>query len=407
MPKFNYQALSQAGTTITDTVEADSAEAVTAMLSARGLIPTRVSQTAGGRASAGMQRFERFFGGIKTEELVIFTKQFRTMLKAGVPLVKLLEVLEGQAENPRLKKVIGTISQDLQAGSGLHEAFRRHPNVFSPLYCSMVQAGEASGALPEVLERVIYIIEHEDKIRSDIRSALQYPLIVLFFLSAAFFVLLTFVIPKFVNIFMRASVALPLPTVICMQLYKFLSVYWYLPLGAVVALTVAGHAYFRTVPGRRFKDAMLLRLPALGPLLIKAVMSRFASIFAILQSSGIPIRETMRILSGTIGNSAIAEVFTGIQERLEEGRGIAEPLRRARYFTPMVTNMIAVGEEAGNLEEMLKEVSAHYDSELEFAMKKISNLIGPVMTIGLAAVIGFFALAIFLPMWDMTKMVKG
>lgn len=406
MPKFTYKALSQSGATVTDTVEADSSEAATALIAAKGLIPTSVTQTAGGRASSGLQRFGQFLSGVKTQELVLFTKQFRTMLRAGVPLVKLLEVLEGQAENPALKKIIGILSRDIQEGSTLHEAFRRHPHVFSPLYCSMVQAGEASGALPEVLERVVYIIQHENKIRSDIRSALQYPLIILFFLSAAFFTLLTFVIPKFVHIFMKANVALPLPTVICMKLYAFISIYWYIALGGAVVLAVAGTTYLRTAAGRQFKDALILRIPVLGPLLVKAAMSRFSSIFAILQGSGIPIRETMRILSGTIGNLAIAQVFSRIQERLEEGRGIAEPLKAARYFTPMVIHMIAVGEEAGNLEEMLKEVAAHYDSELEYSMKKLSDLIGPFLTIGMAAVVGFFALAIFLPMWDMTKMVK-
>jgi type IV pilus assembly protein PilC len=219
-------------------------------------------------------------------------------------------------------------------------------------------------------------------------------------------VLLTFVIPKFVNIFLGAGLKLPLPTVICMFLYDFFSEYWYLLLGGVAAMIVALNYYLRTDQGRYVRDAFLMKVPIIGPLFIKAAMSRFASIFAILQSSGVSVLDSMKILSGTIGNTAIARQFDMINERLEEGRGIAVPLKSAKYFTPIVTNMIAVGEESGNLDEMLKEVSDHYDVELEYAMKKLSDAIGPILTIGLAAVVGFFALAIFLPMWDLIKIVR-
>jgi len=163
--------------------------------------------------------------------------------------------------------------------------------------------------------------------------------------------------------------------------------------------------YLKTEQGRYVRDAFLMKLPIIGPLFIKAAMSRFASIFAILQSSGVAVLDSMKILSGTIGNTAIAREFDRIISRLEEGRGIAEPLKRANYFTPIVINMIAIGEESGNLDEMLGEISIHYDFELEYAMNKLSEAIGPILTVGLAAVVGFFALAIFLPMWDLTKMV--
>lgn len=406
MPKYSYQAIDGFGATVTDVVEADSIETVNDMILGRGLIPTAVSPIGGGPSAISFTRLKNWLKPVKAPELILFTKQLKTMLRAGVSMIKLLDVLESQAENPNLKKVIQTMSRNIQEGFSLHEAFSEHPGVFSPLYCGMVRAGEASGSLPEVLDRLTYIIEHENRIKSDIKAALQYPMIVIVLLTGAFFILLTFVIPRFVSIFLRTGVAIPLPTKICMLLYQVLIQYWYFPLAITIAAVVGLGYYFRTTQGKYMRDSLLMRIPVLGPMLIKAAMSRFASIFSILQSSGVSARDGMHILAGAIGNTAIAFEFNKINERLEEGRGISEPLRSAKYFTPIVVNMIAIGEESGNLDEMLKEVSDHYDIEMEYAMKQLSDAVGPLLTVGLAFVVGFFALAIFLPMWDLTKMVR-
>jgi type IV pilus assembly protein PilC len=217
---------------------------------------------------------------------------------------------------------------------------------------------------------------------------------------------LTFVIPKFVRLFTKSGIELPIPTKICMGMYFFMTNYWYVFLGGLAVLIVLLVLYLRTDRGKFVRDSLLLRMPIFGPLMVKAAMSRFASIFAILQTSGVGVLESMKMLSVTIGNYAISREFEEINERLEEGRGIAVPLSASRYFPPMVISMIAVGEESGKLDEMLSEISQHYDVELEYAMKKISEAIAPVLTVGLAVVVGFFALAIFLPMWDLTKMAK-
>jgi type IV pilus assembly protein PilC len=222
----------------------------------------------------------------------------------------------------------------------------------------------------------------------------------------SFVVLLTYVIPKFSVILERAGLELPLLTRICIVMYNFLVNYWIIVVVIGIALTVGLISYLRTDKGRLKGDTLLLKLPLIGPLFNKAAMSRFAGIFSILQSSGVDILESMQILTGTINNEAIAREFRRITERLEEGRGISVPLRQSRYFTPIVINMVAIGEESGKLEEMLNDVSAHYDDELAYAMKRLSDAIGPMMTIGLAAVIGFFALAIYMPMWDLTRLVK-
>jgi type II secretory pathway component PulF len=404
MPKYNFQAINENGNTFSDVIEADSIDMANSMIMARGYIPVSVAEQ--DRAGGGLlwTRFKESLTPIRPEELILFTKQFRTMLRAGVSMVKLLQVLENQTENPVLKRIIIDISNDIKEGSSLYDAFSKHPQAFSPLYCGMVQAGEASGALPDILDRLLYIIDHEHKIKSDIRAALQYPMIVVSFLAIAFFILLTFVIPKFVGIFLRSNIALPLPTRTCMLMYKILADYWLILVGSVVVVIMGAAYYLRTEQGKYMRDAFLMRLPVFGTLFVKAAMSRFASIFAILQSSGVAVLESMKILSGTIGNAAIAREFELITDRLEQGRGIAQPLKSAKYFTPIVINMIAIGEESGSLEEMLREISEHYDVELEYAMKKLSDAIAPALTVGLAFVVGFFALAIFLPMWDLTKM---
>jgi type IV pilus assembly protein PilC len=406
MPLYTYQAINESGVSVTGTIEADTIDTATSTLVGRGLIPSKVTTQKTAQSFAALGRVLQRLRPVKTMDLILFTKQFRTMIRAGVPMMILLQTLETQTEDNQLKRTIVIMRQEISEGASLYDAFRKHPRVFSPLYCSMVRAGEASGALPEVLDRLIYIMEHEHKIRTDIRSALQYPIIVFSFLVIAFFVLLTYVIPKFSIIFQRSGIELPLLTKLCIVLYNFLVSYWIVVLMAVLFIGVFLFYYLRTEKGRLTRDALLLNLPLLGPLFVKAAMTRFSSIFSILQSSGVAVLESMYILTGTINNAAISRDFNQITERLEEGRGISRPLRQSQYFTPIVINMVAIGEESGNLEEMLTDIAKHYDAELEYTMKRISDSIGPIMTVGLAIVIGFFALAIYMPMWDLTRMVK-
>jgi type II secretory pathway component PulF len=409
MANFSYEAINESGLNVKGTIEADSVEMAENLLSSKGYIPTSVSAASASRAGgvSVLSRIQEMLNTVRIGDLILFTKQFRSMMQAGVPILRLLQVLENQTENKVLKGVVVQMSQDIKAGLTLYESMKRHPAVFSPLYLSMVNAGEISGTVPDILGRLIGIIEHEAKIKGDIKSALQYPFIVLIALGIAFFVLLYFVIPKFVTIFAKAGLNLPLPTKIAMVLYHILSNYWYLLLGGTAGLIIALHFYLKTPAGRYMKDSLLLRIPLFGSLFQKAAMSRFASIFAILQASGVPVMQAMEVLSGTIGNAAISSEFDKVRERIREGQGIAGPLGTAKFFTPMVVDMIAIGEESGNMEDMLRQISLHYDDEVAYAVKGLSDAIGPILIVGLAAVVGFFALAIFLPMWDLTKMVKS
>jgi len=404
MNNFSYKAIDEIGNTISGELQADSIETAQNIIAEKGLIPSKVSAKRSMGNKASKWKGGGLFTSVKSVELILFTKLIKTMLQAGIAIVELLEVIQDQTENPVLKKIAGSMIIDIKEGASFHEAFKKYPKVFSPLYCSMVQAGEASGSLPNVLDRLIYIIAHENKIKSDIKAALRYPMMVLMFLGVAFIVLLTFVIPKFIKIFEKAGLELPVPTKICIFMHHLINDN-YLIVGCITFILITGIWYYiKTEKGRLLFDSIILKIFILGPLMIKAAMSRFTSIFAILQASGVSVLDSMHILSGTIGNTAIAKQFGKVKNLLEEGRGIAEPLKAAKYFPPLVITMVAIGEESGNLDEMLQETSAHYDSEVEYAMKQLSEAIGPILTIGLAAVVCFFAISIFLPMWDLTKL---
>jgi type II secretory pathway component PulF len=405
MPKFLYKAINERANTVSGVIEATSLEMVTDILTEKGYIPSKVIEKKEGFGSIEWSNISQKITPVKIPDLILFTKQFRTMIRAGVPILSLLQVLRDQTENLKLKKIIEAMTLDIKRGSSLYDTFGKHPGTFSPFYCSMVRAGESSGELGSVMDRLIYLLEHEHKIKSDIKSALQYPILVVIFLAVAFFVLLTFVTPKFTMVLISAGIAIPLPTRICMLLYQILSNYWYMIFGGVIAGIWILFYYFNTEQGKYVRDYCVLKLPIFGPLFVKAAMARFASIFVILHKSGIHLLDSITILSGTIGNAAITKEFERIRGWLEEGRGIAEPLRSAKHFTPMVINMIAIGEASGKLDDMLSEIAAHYDDEVEYATSQLSEVIGPILVVGLAAVVGFFALAIFLPMWDLTKIV--
>jgi type IV pilus assembly protein PilC len=271
----------------------------------------------------------------------------------------------------------------------------------------MVMAGETGGALPQVLQRLIYVISHEHKVKTEVRSVMQYPILVLACLIAAFILLVVYVVPKFAAVYLRSEIALPWPTRACMFMSDLLRHQAGWLVGGLLLLVLGYVAAMRTERGRYVRDYVLLHTPLIGPLMIKAALSRFSSIFAILQATGVGILDSLTLLTRTIGNTALSRELHNVQAELEAGRGIARPLSNAKYFTPLFINMVAVGEEAGNLDEMLNEVSLHYDAEVEFATRRLTTAMGPILIVCLAAMVGFFALAVYLPMWDLARIVSS
>jgi type IV pilus assembly protein PilC len=406
MALYQFKAIDENGQPVSGEIEADSRDAALGLVAARGLIPQTAKKKSGGSDIMGFLNNLPLPGRlVKTKDLILFTKQFKTMVQAGVSIVQVFQILFEQTENPHLRKAIAKMVENIREGRSLFQAFSDHPRIFPRLYCAMIRAGEESGALPEIMDRLIYVITHEEKVKTDIQGALRYPMFVLAVLGGAFLVLLTFVVPRFVDIFEQGGVEIPLPTRICMMMYTFLSQFGGYMLLTAGVLVVAGFYYVRTDTGRLMKDRLLMGLPLIGQLLVKSAMSRFSSIFSILQASGVGVLESLRVLTDTIDNAAIAVEFKKIRSQLEEGRGISGPLKRARYFPPMVVSMVAIGEESGNLDGMLKEISDHYDAEVEYATKRLAEALGPLLMVAMSAMVGFFILAIFKPMWEMANIV--
>ncbi len=403
MSRYSYRAVNQGGKSMTGMLDAQSMDHANELVSARGLAVVDIRAETEVQAAGRARRWSIGRSSVHPEELILFTKQLATMLRAGIPMLRVFDILENQTENQRLKDICADIASHVRSGSNLYRAMQRHPDVFSTLYCSMVLAGETGGALPQILQRLIYVITHEYKVKSDVRAVLQYPVVVLACLVVAFVVLMTFVIPQFAAVYTRVDIVLPLPTRMCLAISDILRSWWKEIIAALFALGWAVYAAVRTEPGRYWRDRLILRVPLIGPLLIKAALSRFASIFSILQATGVGILDSIQMLAETIGNRSIGRELIRVQTQLQEGRGIAQPLMAARYFTPMFINMVAIGEEAGNLDEMLKEISLHYDAEVEYATRKLTTAMGPILIIALAAMVGFFALAVYLPMWDLAR----
>lgn len=400
--KYSFQAINNMGEEVSGKLEAESIETANSILISRELVPMQIRE----QSTSGDTWLDKLpgVGKVKSIDLIMFTKQFHSMMVAGIPILRILAILEQQTQNRGLKKAAGEIIKNINQGSSLSDSMSKFPKIFDNLYCDMIRAGEISGSVPIVLERLIYIIEHEAKVKSDIKSALRYPIIVLVALAGAFIILLTFVIPKFASVFTQSGLTLPWPTRIAMLLYAFLAHYWYMIVGVIVVTFFGLHYYFKTNNGKFVKDSLLLEIPIIGPLFQKVALSRFASIFAILQTSGVPIMQSLSILSATMGNEALTRTFDNLKERIKEGAGISSPLKTAKYFTPMVIDMVAIGEESGKIDEMMRAVAAHYDSEVEYAIKGLSDALTPILIVGLAVIVGFFALAVFMPMWDLTQL---
>lgn len=398
---YSYQALNDEGNTISGTLNAVSKDAANNTLLNMGFLPYKIKKI--NTLSFSWLGIFNKFNPVNFRDLIIFTKQFKTLVNAGVSMMEIWQIMESQTEDKKLKTIIQSISKEIKEGSSLYNAFKKHPQTFSVLYCSIIQAGESSGALPSVLARLTDIMEHDYKIKSDIKSALRYPAFVIMFLIIAFMIQITFVIPRFAKVFESRGVALPLPTRMCIEMYNFIHNYWYIVLIVIAGTALFLFVYLKADRIKYLRDLLLIKLPIFGSLFIKASMSRFGSIFSVLQFSGVPVLESMTILAGVINNSVIASEFHKIKESIKQGSTIASPLKTAEYFPPMVINMVAIGEKSGNLDAMLNDIAVHYDAEVDYAMKGIGESLSTVLTIGIAVVIGFFAFAIFLPMWDMAN----
>jgi type II secretory pathway component PulF len=402
MPAYRYTARDKFGKAMNGVMEASGDEIVASKLDGLGYTPVSIQEKKKDIISFD---FLQRYGRVSLEDLILFNRQFSTLVSAGIPMLSSLNALSAQTENKTMKGVINTIRNDIEGGSSLSDALARHPKVFSSLYVSMIQAGETAGSLDEILDRLATLAEHEKDTRAKIRAATLYPKIVLTAISAAFIVLVTFVVPRFAAMFSRFGATLPLPTRVMIGINDIVHHYWYLMIIVPAAIVLGFHWYINTEKGKLRWDGLKIRVPIFGSLFLKIAMSRFTHILGMLMRSGVPILNTLEIASATVANTVISRELEKLRESVRGGSELSEPLKRSGVFTPMVVQMISVGEQSGKLDEMMPKVSQQYDLEAEYTIKNLSTLIEPALIITIGGIVLFLALAIFLPMWDMARVV--
>jgi type IV pilus assembly protein PilC len=345
-------------------------------------------------------------GRIKTRDIVIFTRQFATMINAGLPLVQSLNILAQQTENKALAEVTKQVVYDVESGNTLADAFSKHPKAFSALYVNMVAAGEAGGILDTILLRLATFLEKNDALVRKVKGAMVYPGVIITVACAAIAVLLIFVIPTFQNMFASANLELPLPTRVVIGMSQLLIGYWWVLIAAIGGAVFAFRQYYATSDGRRRVDGMLLKAPVLGDLLRKSAVSRFTRTLGTLVSSGVSILEGLEITAKTAGNRVIHDAVMESRQSIAGGETIAAPLEKSAVFPPMVISMIAVGEQTGGLDEMLSKIADFYDEEVDVAVSALLSLMEPIMIVVLGVIVGGMVIAMYLPIFDMMNAVQ-
>ena len=399
MPLFEYTARNSTGQIQKGQLEAQSTEEVSAHVRKNRMILVSVRQ-APKAIKLGMGP------RIKTRDIVIFTRQFATMINAGLPLVQSLTILAQQSENKALQDVTRAVVYDVEAGNTLADAFAKHPKAFSDLYVNMVAAGEAGGILDTILLRLAIFLEKNDALIRKVKGAMIYPGVILSVAGIAIAVLLVFVIPTFQEMFASVNMELPLPTRIVIGLSDGLITYWWAILGAIGMAVFGIRKYYGTTVGRKNLDSMLLRAPVLGDIIRKSAVSRFTRTLGTLISSGVSILDGLEITAKTSGNRVVHDAVMESRQSIAGGETIAAPLERSKVFPPMVISMIAVGEQTGGLDEMLAKIADFYDEEVDVAVSALLSLMEPVMIVVLGVIVGGMVIAMYLPIFDMMNAVQ-
>jgi type IV pilus assembly protein PilC len=400
MPQFEWKGRKRTGETVEGVMAADSKEGVIAALRRQQVIATRVKEK--GKELA----LPKFGGGVKTKELAIFTRQFSVMIDAGLPVVQCLEILGQQQQNRAFQRVLFEIREDVEAGSSLNEAFKKHPKVFDNLYCNLVAAGEAGGILDTILQRLSVYIEKAVKLKAAVKSALIYPTVVVTVAILVVIVIMWKVVPTFASLFEGLGAKLPMPTRIVIAISHFLGRWAWLIFLMLVALFVAVRIYYKTPGGRYLIDKILLKLPVFGIVLKKIAVARFCRTLATLVSSGVPILEGLDITAKTSGNAIVEEVIMKTRKAVEEGKTLTQPLEESKLFPGMVTQMIGVGESTGALDAMLSKIADFYEDEVDEAVTNLMSLLEPIIIVFLGVTIGGIVIAMYMPLFTLIQQIQ-
>ena len=397
-PSFQYEARTREGKKITGTKEADNTSDVAKNLKEKGYYILDISKK---QEKKDISEYLSFSKRVKLKDLAIFSQQFSAIINAGISLVDALNIIGEQMEHPRLKEALEQIQQDVETGNSLAEAASRHPDVFPNLYVQLLKAGETGGVLDQVLQNLADHYERQEKLKSMVKSALYYPLAIVGVAALVVVFLVAVVVPTFVEMFADFGAQLPLPTRILLAVSGFIQSYWWLII-IILALVIYGFSKYKKTPkGKERLDKFILKIPVVGSMMKKIYISRFASTLAMMLQSGVDLLSSLALVEDVVGNKVFADILTDARIQVREGVNMSEPLIKSDFFPPMVTQMIQVGEETGDIDHMLTKISDFYDDEVENSVDGVVSLIEPVMIVALAVVVGSIVISIILPMFDM------
>lgn len=407
MPYFTYVARNPQGKLVTGRTEAPTQAMVVKILKDQGLTPTSIDvggAARGAKSKARKQKLRR--GKPKIEDLVLISRQLATMIRAGLPLIEVLNILSEQVERLTLKNVLGQVERDVQGGSSFYEALARHPRVFNQFFLSMVKAGEASGMLDTILDQVATYLEKAASIRRKVKAAIMYPAIVSIIAALIMILIMWKVVPVFEEIFKDLDQELPLLTQMVVAISRFIREQWYIGIAGLIGGYIVFTQWSRTKTGRKQLDTIKLRMPVFGPLLLKVAIAKFSRSLGTLMRAGVNILGALEIVAKTAGNVVIEEAILKTKISIQGGDSITKPLVESGVFPPMVTRMIEVGEKTGALESMLHKVAEYYEDQVDAAVAGLTSLIEPLLIVGLGIAIGTIVIAMFMPLIKMIEAIS-
>ena len=413
MPTYQYEAMDHTGREVKDSIDAATQEEAQQLIRQKGFFVTKIAEkakkTRKSSAKKGGRRKKKSFtiGKLSTKQLCTFTRQLSTLQDAGLPILRSLKILEGQCKPGVLKNALDDVVEDIESGQTLSEAFSKHPKAFDRLYCNMIKAGEAGGALEAILQRLADFKEKSQSLKRKIKGAMVYPIVVILVACTIVGFILYFIIPKFEAIFKDFGVPLPRMTIMLIESSHFLIKYFYIVFLTPFLIWIFIKLLYRNKTGAYVCDRILLMIPVMGTIAEKSTVARTMRTLGTLVQSGVPILESLNIVKETAGNAVFERAFTRIYESIREGETIAQPLREARIVDDIVVNMIDVGEETGELDTMLNKIADNYDEEVEVAVESLVSLLEPIMIVVLGGIVGFIVIALFLPLITLITKLSG
>ncbi|MBI4395842.1 MAG: type II secretion system F family protein [Elusimicrobia bacterium] len=403
MAEFAYKARAAGGAVTEGVFDAPDQRTAIEKLRGQKLVVLEINEKAPGLLEA-LKPYNPFKPRVNSKDIVLFSRQLATLVSAGVALVSGLNILQEQIESPPFRIVVNKVKEDIEAGLSIADAMKKHPQAFSDLYVAMIRAGEVGGILDSILERLSAYLESTEELKHKVKGAMMYPLVVCTIAGGVTVFLLVGVIPTFKEIFAGFGAELPLPTRIVIGISEALQTYWYAFLGGPVGLLFGLKKWIKTENGGRIFDTNVLKLPLFGPLLRKVAVAKFTRTLGTLVRSGVPILQAMETVAQTSGNKVIEMAIMDARESIREGERISEPLKKSGVFPPMVVQMIAVGEETGNLDVMLTKIADFYDQEVDVSVKSLTSMIEPIVIVIMGVVIGGIVIAMFIPMFELGQL---